>query len=360
MKKLNIAVAGTGFGLSVHLPALIDSEKFIVNSIYNHNKYKKKDLEIRTGIVCHSNWKKIVSDKNIDGIVIATPPHVRFKLAKEALENNKHLLLEKPVALNSREIEELQRIALMRNLSVCVNFEYRVVPLFLQTKKILEENKLGKIYLIKLDWLMGSRSDPNREWNWYSEEKKGGGVLGALGTHAFDMLHWFFGVSNKVSANIFTSINGRPNLKNEILKVTSEDVCLSNIQISNHHNELIPCQVSLSSISRQGRGFSLEVYGSNGSLFLESKNQKDYIHGFTLRYINEKNKMININADEKFLFKKDWKDGRIAPVKRIQELWAQSIIQKSPVIPGLNEGRMSQRVLDSVKESAKSGFTVTI
>ena len=118
-------------------------------------------------------------------------------------------MLEKPVALNSQEIEELQRISLINNLSVCVDFEYRAVPLFLQTKKIIDENILGKIYLIKLDWLMGSRSDPKRAWNWYSLKEKGGGVIGALGTHAFDMLNWFFGESIKVSGKLSTSIEER-------------------------------------------------------------------------------------------------------------------------------------------------------
>ena len=94
-------------------------------------------------------------------------------------------------------------------MSVCVDFEYRAVPLFLQTKKIIDENILGKIYLIKLDWLMGSRSDPKRAWNWYSLREKGGGVIGALGTHAFDMLNWFFGESIKVSGKISTSIKER-------------------------------------------------------------------------------------------------------------------------------------------------------
>ena len=70
------------------------------------------------------------------------------------------MLLEKPVSISSSEIEELQRISLINNLSVCVDFEYRAVPLFLQTKKLIDENILGDIYLVKLDWLMGSRSDP--------------------------------------------------------------------------------------------------------------------------------------------------------------------------------------------------------
>ena len=358
MRKLNIGIVGTGFGLSVHLPALLDSNQFNVDSIFVHNKNKLKEISQKTGIVCQSNWNDFISNERIDGIILATPPHVRFKLAKEALERNKHLLLEKPVALNFSEIQQLQRISLTRNLIVCVDFEYRAVPLFLEAKNLLEENFLEEIYLIKLDWLMGSRSDPNRRWDWYSMEEKGGGVLGALGTHAIDMLHWFFGPSSKVSANINTSIPFRPNGEN-LCKVTSEDVCLANIQILNNYKN-IPCQVSLSSISKKGRGFSLEIYGKNGSIFLKSENQQDYVHGFTLSYVNQNKELVALNAREKFLFKKTWSDGRIAPVKRIQELWAKSINEKIPIVPGLNEGVMTQKVCDAIKESAKTGITVKI
>ena len=66
----------------------------------------------------YHDWAALVKSSEIDGIIIATPPETRFKLAKEALENNKHLLLEKPVAINSREIEELQRISLIKNLKI--------------------------------------------------------------------------------------------------------------------------------------------------------------------------------------------------------------------------------------------------
>ena len=189
-------------------------------------------------------------------------------------------------------------------------------------------------------------------------EEKGGGVLGALGTHAFDMLHWLFGASDKVSGDIITSIPFRPN-GDKLCKVTSEDVCLANIQISKDYKN-IPCQVSLSSISKKGSGFSLQIYGKNGSIFLKSENQQDYVHGFTLSYVNQNNELITLNAREEFLFKKTWGDGRIAPVKRIQELWAKSINEKIPIVPGLNEGVMSQKVCDAIKESAKTGVTVKI
>ena len=86
-------------------------------------KEKGPSLEKETGLNFYHDWGKLVKSRDIDGIIIATSPESRFKLAKEALENNKHLLLEKPVTLNCEEIEELQRISLINNLSVCVDFE---------------------------------------------------------------------------------------------------------------------------------------------------------------------------------------------------------------------------------------------
>ena len=360
-QKLRIAIAGLGFGKKIHLEALKESDYLIPTTIYHYKKEKGPSLEKETGLNFYHDWEKLVKSKDIDGIIIATSPESRFKLAKEALENNKHLLLEKPVALTSEEIEELQRISLINNLSVCVDFEYRAVPLFLQTKKIIDENILGKIYLIKLDWLMGSRSDPKRAWNWYSLREKGGGVIGALGTHAFDMLNWFFGESIKVSGKISTSIKERslPN-SSKILEVTSEDICIANLEITNYDSTLIPCQVSLSSISKNGRGFSLEVYGSEGSLFLRSENQKDYVHGFSLNFSNIEDNKCNLTADPHYNFVKTWTDGRIAPVKRIHDLWAESINNQTPVIPGLSEGLRSQRVCEAIRKSSESGINIKI
>ena len=358
MSKIKIAIAGLGFGEKVHIPAINESEYFDLKYLYHHNKNNIDQIEKNSGLKCFSDWDSLVKS-DIDGVIIATPPHIRYELALEALKHDKHILLEKPVALKSEEIQDLQRIAISRNLSVCVDFEYRAVPLFMQTKRLLDENKLGKIYLIKLDWLMGSRSDPNRVWNWYSLSEKGGGVIGALGTHAFDMLNWFFGKTTEVMAKIYTSINERPHA-NQMKKVTSEDVCIANLKLLNYPEETIPCQVSLSSISKNGRGFCLEIYGSKGNLFLGSENQKDYVHGFNLTYIDEFNKKTTINPNHEFLFDKTWTDGRIAPVKRIHDWWAKSIIEERPMIPGLSEGLNSQRVCEAAKESSRSGIASEI
>ncbi len=361
--KINVALAGLGFGEKVHLPALYNSQELQPVGIWHPREERLGEvIKHNNDLQAYSDWSSLTNDQTIDAVIIATPPEHRFRLASEALYAGKHLLLEKPVALNSQEIMELQRIAIRKKLSVAVDFEYRAVPLFMKARRILEDNLIGTTWLVKLDWIMSSRADENREWNWYSQKEKGGGVIGALGTHAFDLLHWLFGPTIQVKGSTSTSINQRFSpVDNKMKQVTSEDICLAQLNLSDmHSNSIIPAQVTLSSVSRHGRGCWLEVYGENGTLILGSDNQKDYVHGFGLWYAEKGKKLSSIKPDDGLTFEKTWEDGRIAPVKRIQTWWAESINNGFPMIPGLNEGINSQKVCEKVIDSANSGMSIKL
>ena len=79
-----------------------------------------------------------------------------------------------------------------------------------------------------------------------------------------------------------------------------------------------------------------------------------------MKYSNNENKIQNLTADSRFNFEKTWTDGRIAPVLRIQNLWAESILNKTPIIPGLSEGLASHKVCEAIRESSKSGVRIKI
>ena len=356
-QPIRIAIAGLGFGESVHIPASLFNENIDLVGLWHPSPERLKEACDKHNLSAYENWKDLVNDPKIQGIIIATPPAPRFEMAQEAIKAGKHLLLEKPTCLNSDEVIELQRNALKRNLKIAVDYEYRAVPLFMQAKRIIRKNNLDEPYFVKLDWLMSSRANPDRPWNWYSDKNAGGGVLGALGTHAFDMLHWLIGPTHSLSAINSTSIKERYCPQSKTTKtVTSEDVSISQLQIKSIHNNLIPAQVNLSAVTKESRGFSLEIYGRNGTLILISDNQKDYVHGFGL-WLSKKGEVLkNIQPDSDLSFSKIWTDGRIAPVARIQSWWAQSIKDGTPIIPGLIEGLASQKVCDKVKESNSIGI----
>ena len=148
---IGVAVAGLGFGESVHLPALRASRKFNPVALW-HPRGERLDKACKdNGIKGFTNWNELLNDSAVEAVIIATPPAPRFDLALNALEAGKHLLLEKPTCLNSDELMELQRNALKRNLKIAVDYEYRAVPLFMQAKRIINEKKLDEPYFVKLD-----------------------------------------------------------------------------------------------------------------------------------------------------------------------------------------------------------------
>ncbi len=361
-RKIGIGIAGLGFGEKVHLEALKNNPNFEPVALWHHRLDKLNDSIKNKNLKGYNDWDLLLNDKELEALIIATPPKPRFKLALSALEAGKHLLLEKPVGLDSNEIAILQKIALQKRLSVSVDFEYRAVPLFMQAKKIIEtEGLIGEPWLIKLDWLMSSRANTSREWNWYSRAEEGGGVIGALGTHAFDLLHWLIGKTFSVNSLLSTAIKKRPYLAdNSIREVTSEDICLAQLELVNNQQNIVPAQVTLSAVSLEGRGFWLEIYGSNGTLILGSPNQKDYVHGFGLWYGSKGQSLKSITPEKELNFSKTWEDGRIAPVARIQSWWSESIRNNSPIIPGLAEGLESQKVCDAIKDSANSSQRILI
>jgi predicted dehydrogenase len=269
-------------------------------------------------------------------------------LARAALAAGKHLLLEKPVALDAAAIEELQRLALRQGLTVAVDFEYRAVPLFQQLSALLAQGVLGEPWLVKLDWLMSSRADASRPWSWYSQAQAGGGVLGALGTHAFDTLHWLIGPSQAVRGQLSTAIRERPLPAPARGRATvdAEDIALIQMELLDQAGRPVPAQVTLASVTRCGRGHWLELYGSDATLVLGSSNQADYVHGFQLWMARPGESLRVVPADPDLAFPRTWEDGRIAPVRRLIGWWAEAIREGRPMLPGLAEAVASQRVCD--------------
>ena len=200
LQPIGVAVAGLGFGEKVHLPALHANPDLRPVALW-HPRRERLDAACAVhGLPGYDGWDALLADPAVEAVIIATPPEPRFELARRALEAGKHLLLEKPIALHADQACELQRLAIAKGLSVAVDYEYRAVPLFMQAERLLRSGAVGQPWLVKLDWLMGSRADPSRGWNWYSQASKGGGVIGALGTHAFDMLAWLVGPVASVSS----------------------------------------------------------------------------------------------------------------------------------------------------------------
>lgn len=348
-QPLRVAVVGLGFGVQVHVPALRACEGLEPAVLWHPSPNRLEAACAAVDLPGAPSFEALLADPAIDAIVLATPPEPRLALAKAALEAGKHLLLEKPVTLTAEDAADLHRLALQRRLAVAVDFEYRAVPLFQQLAQLLSQGTVGTPWLVKLDWLMSSRADPSRPWSWYSQAAAGGGVLGALGTHAFDMLHWLIGPSRGAQALLSTAIRERPLPGGEgrRMAVDADDIALVQLELETALGCVVPAQVTLASVARHGRGCWLEVYGSEATLVLGSSRQTDYVHGFQL-WCGEPGAQClrQLTPDNELAFPRTWEDGRIAPVSRLMGWWERAIRQGCPMVPGLAEAVASQRICD--------------
>ena len=346
-QKIGVAIVGTGFGQKIHLPAFQNHPSTEVVAIYNQDLSKAKKIAQQHQIPHISDrLEQICALPEVDVVSISTPPFLHYEMAKTALQYNKHILLEKPLNLNADETKELYQLARQRNLVAIADFEFRFVPAWQLLAEYLQQGYVGDIRLIKIDWLVTSRANPDRAWNWYSEKDKGGGALGAIGSHVFDYIHWLFGEVRAISAYLGCSIPMRPD-QNQLKPVTADDTSLITLELNNG----APIQVNLSSVTYQGRGHWLEIYGDRGTLVLGSSNLKDYVHGFKLYAAPKDKNLMEVEIPKHLAFPQVYTDGRLAPFIRVVDQLVNSINTQSNLSPSLKEGVYSQLIMDLAHQS---------
>jgi predicted dehydrogenase len=355
---IGVAILGTGFGLKVHIPGIQEHHRTRPVAVYHRRLDRAQTIteEYGVGKAC-DDLDALLALPEVDAVTIATPPFLHYEMAKAALKAGKHILLEKPTTLTLNEAEVLQELALERNLVTALDFEYRFVPAWQFVAELLAQSYVGKPYLIKIDWIMSSRADGGRPWNWYSRADQGGGALGALGSHSFDYINWLFGPVKQLSAMLSTAIEERFDPQSGNLQpVTADDNCLIQLELESG----TPVQLTLSSVARNGRGHFVEIYGETGTLILGSSNQQDYVHGFKLWGAKSGQPLALMEIPQRLEFPQTYSDGRLAPFLRVVDNWVTSIDLGQSLQPSLVEGVYSQRLMDAAQRSNASRRWVMI
>lgn len=342
--SIGVAVVGTGFGQKIHIPGFKAHHRTDVVAVYHRDLHQAQTIAERHGIPHACNTiEDIVALPDVQAVSVATPPFAHHVMAAAVLKAGKHLLLEKPTALNVQEAKELHALAQQHQVAAVMDFEFRFIPAWQRLAELLNEDYVGQKRLIKIDWIAGSRANPERAWNWYARKEQGGGALGSIGSHMFDYVDWLFGPVKRLSANLSTTITERPDpVSGNHKPVDSDDTCSISLELVDG----TPVQVTLSAVALAGRGHWVEVYGEKGTLILGNASQKDYIHGFTLSGSKAGEPLVKLDIPERLEFPKLYDDGRLAPFIRVVDHWVACIDQQQSLAPSLKEGVYSQLLMD--------------
>ena len=208
---VRVGVIGTGFGATVHLPALTYLPETDVVSICSRRTDRALAAALNFGVPAHvADYRDLVNDPSVEAIIVATPPHLHHVMTLAALEAGKHVLCEKPMARNLAEARDMVRIAERVQVVAMVNHQLRFQPIRAFIKELIDEDFLGEPHAATLTVHRSSLNDPyERPFGWLMEQEKAGGMLGATGSHHIDALRWWFGDVKAVAGATATLVKRR-------------------------------------------------------------------------------------------------------------------------------------------------------
>lgn len=201
-KTLNVGLVGYGLAGRVFHAPIIES----VDGLKLYKVYETKDKNIKhmnavfPEAIAVSDTEEIFNDKKVDIVVLAVVNTLHCSLAKKAIEHGKHVVLEKPFTITSKEADELISLAKEKGVLLTVNHNRRWDSDFLTVKKIKESGVLGDIvhYEAHFDRY---RVDP-KSGTWRESNLPGSGMLYDLGSHIINQAQCLFGNPIEVLGDI--------------------------------------------------------------------------------------------------------------------------------------------------------------
>lgn len=349
---VNIGIVGTGFAEKVQLPALRHVENARVVAITSGHRENAERAAKAFDIprVC-DNYEELAALSEVDLVVISSPPHTHAPASIAAARFGKHVLCEKPTALDAGEAEEMLAAVERAGVLALVDHELRFNPNRLRVKQLIDEGYIGDVRHITTAY----RSDIGRRhqgFTWWYESAKGGGLLGALGSHVIDAIRWWLGEIETVSCQLGTFIKERPDQQTGEMRAVDVDD-FSHLTLGMRSGAIV--EASLSSVTPGPPATWFEIVGSEGRLML----------------------------DEVALTLTAWRDGEeqdltiVDPSRDLKglpnPLWAPSFvnfareiadaIEAKRHVPGaadFRDGLAIQRVLDAARRSHVSGARETL
>ncbi len=194
MKTLTAAVVGAGFIGPVHVEGLKRAGVPVAGILGISDEESTRAAAALHLPRAYRSFKEVLDDQDVDVVHVATPNILHFDMAREVLKAGKHVLCEKPLAMNTRESAELVDLARVSGLAAGVNYNIRFYPLCIEARDMVQRGEIGDIYSLcgsyVQDWLLFQT-----DYNWRVLAEAGGElrVVADIGTHWLDLVQHITG-----------------------------------------------------------------------------------------------------------------------------------------------------------------------
>ncbi|HKC48116.1 MAG TPA: Gfo/Idh/MocA family oxidoreductase, partial [Gemmatimonadales bacterium] len=274
---LRIGVVGTGFAKRVQLPGLRLVPGVEVTAI-SSGKRASADAVAREFGIPHvfDDGVELAQSGRADLIIVSSTPlsHTRYAIA--ALEAGRHLLCEKPLALNAADAWQIVAAAERRPHQVAwVDHELRYEPNRRRIRELVREGAIGDVRHIEVVLKPYIRGDgrpqaPNAPWTWWFDAAQGGGILGAVGSHLIDLCRFWTGREVvQVAGRAETFVRERTDAAGTVRPATADEFASAVLTLAGG----VVVTLTLSIAAQHGPGHFAQISGSEGTIALSGETR---------------------------------------------------------------------------------------
>ena len=317
-----------------------------------------------------TDWQEVVESPLIDIVDIGAPNDLHAEIAIAAARNGKHVLCEKPLALNVKQAEAMLAAAQKAKVVHMVCHNYRRIPAIALARKMIGEGALGKIFHFHAryaqDWLV----DPEFPINWrLQKETSGSGANGDINAHLIDLGRYLVGEFKEVCGLLNTFVAERPLAEalakgaRKLGKVTVDDAALF---IGRMENGVLANLEATRFAAGRKNHIEIEINGSKGSLYFdfEDMNRLKFFNGDDPKDRQGFRDILVTERGVQPYAGNWWPPGHIIGyehtfVHTVAD-FVNACAEGKPVQPTFEDGLKNQRVLAAVEESAQKGRWVKL
>ena len=346
---IRVLLLGTGFGSMVHAPGFAKNPAFVLAGVASGGLENAKRVAAEFSIPhATDDWKRMLEEVEADLVSIATPVDLHYPMARAALERGRHVLCEKPFAMNVAEARELAALAESKRLVSVVNHEFRHYPARETLTRKIHEGALGRLeHVLIRDRIPGWARNPTRRLTWLVERDRGGGYLGALGSHHIDQLLLWGGPVRRVFCALRTLAAEYADQTPEFRRITADDTFTLLLQFEKGARGVVDLFGGA-----QVRGGSMEAYGSADLMTV--------LDGYRLGRPKPDGIFEEVAIPEDLRLTPTPEMPLLAPFLAKVEMIRAAIQEGKPASPTFRDAVEVQKVLDTARLSDSSGAWETI
>jgi len=349
MDTIRVAILGTSFGRAVHAPGFQRHPDFELVAIAGSDVERTRRAAAELGIVAHTDWRRMLDEVKPELVSIATPVHLHHPMTLAALDRGCHVLCEKPTALSRWQAAEMRDRAAAAGRVAGINHEFRFFPARACAVAMVRRGEIGTPRRGEILGRSPIWARPeSRGMTWLSDRARGGGILGALGSHHTDCLRQFFGEAVRALASLRID-QPRRGVGAAAGIATADDACTVHYEFAGGATGLVDLYACA-----PYRWERFEIHGSEATLRWDET-------GYRLWRIVPGREAEEVAIPEAYaLPRRDGDHPLLAPFEALIQRLGRALRGGPLLAPDFDDAVAVQSALDAARASSESGTVMRV